>query len=379
MTSTTARSRIARILHYVGLVANILLAALTVFSAYGGLIDPLKTAVGAIAAMTFPFFLLLTLAITAFNLIWFRKQAVVNVLSLIVCAGPIWTLSPLNVFRPDIEDIEKADYPTLKVMTFNTLNFNNYLLVANDNAISESGNPTFEYIMQEDADIVLCQEAGDLAKAEIHGVTTYQHAMMLQRYPFRSVTKRGMAILSKYPFKEIDVAVTDRNQLDLLRYDVDIDGDTLHMFNVHMQSIGLTRHDKELYRHITEGETSGDIKEIRTSLLGKLANAFRLRAKQAEDVRKALDRAEGNVILCGDFNDIPDSYAARTIMGNDMTDAYSHAGLGPTITYHADRLYFRIDHIFYRGNIDALRTWRGPCDSSDHYPMVCIFKTDENK
>lgn len=379
MTEPTRKSRAKRTLHYIGLAANILLAAITIFSAYGGIMNPLKSAVGAIAAMTFPFFLLLTVVITVINAIWFRRSAVVNVISLIICAGPIWTLCPLNLFRPGLEEIRNEKAPTLKIITFNTLNFNTYESNAESNIISESDNPTFKYIMDEDADIVICQESEDLAKDEIHGVSVSRHAMMLSRYPYRDVSKRGMAILSKYPFKKVEVSVTDRNQLDLLRYDVILGVDTLHLFNVHMQSIGLTQQDKELYRHITEGEKTGDIHEIRSSLLNKLAHAFKLRAVQAVDIRKALDSVSGNVMLCGDFNDIPDSYAARTIQGSDMTDAYSHAGLGPTITYHADRLYFRIDHIFYKGNLDALRTWRGSCTSSDHYPLICIFRLTDNK
>lgn len=354
--------------------ANILLAAAMIFTAYGGMINPLKTTVGSIAAMIFPVMLALTIVAAVVNVIWYRRMFAVNLVSLVVCVGPILTFCPLNIFRPSVESIEESGMPTLKVMTFNTLNFMTFEESAGDRAISDSGNPTFEYILSQDADIVLCQEAEDIVKAQLHGVTTRQHSELMSRYPYQDVSRRGMAILSKYPFKEVAVDVRDRNQLDLQRYDVSVGEMTIHVFNLHMQSIGLTSQDKELYRHITEGETSGGVRQIRSNLVSKLSAAFRSRAVQAEDVRSAVDMVDGTVILCGDFNDIPGSYAARTIAGSDMTDAYRHAGLGPCITYHADRFYFRIDHIFYRGDIDALRVWKGDCNTSDHYPMLAIFE-----
>lgn len=363
-----------RTLHVIALVVNMVLALMLVFSAYGGMINPAWTSIGAIAAMLFPVFLLLTVVMAVVNLIWFRRQAIVNGLSLIVCIGPILTFCPMNFFRPSEKSIAGSGKKTLKVMTFNTLNFDSYEMSSGGAAISESGNPTFEYILDQDADIVLCQEAEDIVSAEVHGVTTRQHSMMMERYPYHNVTSRGMAILSKYPFEKIDVQVTDRNQLDVCRYDVQVDSLTFHVFNVHMQSIGLTMQDKELYRNITEGESSAGMREIRSSLVSKLSAAFRSRAIQAQDVRRAIDTLDGTIILCGDFNDIPGSYAARTIEGDDMTDAYRHAGFGPCITYHADRFYFRIDHIFYRGGIEALRVWKGDCTSSDHYPMIAVFE-----
>jgi len=369
-----------RTLHVIALVVNMVLALMLVFSAYGGMINPAWTSIGAIAAMLFPVFLLLTVVMAVVNLIWFRRQAIVNGLSLIVCIGPILTFCPMNFFRPSEKSIAGSGKKTLKVMTFNTLNFDSYEMSSGGAAISESGNPTFEYILDQDADIVLCQEAEDIVSAEVHGVTTRQHSMMMERYPYHNVTSRGMAILSKYPFEKIDVQVTDRNQLDVCRYDVQVDSLTFHVFNVHMQSIGLTMQDKELYRNITEGESSAGMREIRSSLVSKLSAAFRSRAIQAQDVRRAIDTLDGTIILCGDFNDIPGSYAARTIEGDDMTDAYRHAGFGPCITYHADRFYFRIDHIFYRGGIEALRVWKGDCTSSDHYPMIAVFEIlDNNK
>lgn len=368
-----SNSRLARVMHWIGIVCNILLAAFTIFSAYGGMINPETTAIGAIAAMLFPIFLLLTAMAMLINVIWFRRQVIVNCISIVACIGPILTICPLNFFRPTVEEIEQSGEKTLKVLTFNTYNFKTF----SDNGYSfedAGGNPTLNYIFDQDADLVVLQEAENIYSEGKYGITGDQIDRLKQQYPHREVSRRGMAILSKYPFKRVIVDVADPNQLDLLRFDVTVEGQVVHLFSVHMQSIGLTSKDKAIYRNLTEGDTSDGVGQIRRSLLSKLALAFKSRAAQARDVKDDLNRVVGPVLLCGDFNDIPGSYAARTIEDAGMIDAYSEAGLGPAITYHGNRFFFRIDHIFCRGGIVPLRVWRGDCLTSDHYPMIGIFK-----
>ena len=78
--------------------------------------------------------------------------------------------------------------------------------------------------------------------------------------------------------------------------------------------------------------------------------------------------------MAGDFNDIQGSYALRTILGDgDMHDAYAENAFGPTITYHGNRFYFRIDHVLYRGDMEAVDIERGDTPSSDHYPLLTTF------
>lgn len=365
------RSTLRPILRIAAIVANSLLATLLLMSAYGGIINPLESPYGAIIAMTFPAVLILSLILTIVNLIWMRRMAVINGIAILLCAGPILTFCPLNLFRPSEKAIAKSGEPTIKVLTFNVFGFLDF-----SNNESSYSDATIKYILSQDADIVLCQEAEGILTGGNRVLSNGQQSEIRRIYPYVEADRRGMAILSKYPFTQVDVENADPNQLDLCRYDVNINGMELHLFSLHMQSIGLTAADKELYRHFTEGESSANMDKLRVGIIPKLKAAFRSRARQARIVREALDETDGNILLCGDFNDIPGSYAARTIAGDDLTDAYRHAGLGPAITYHADRLYFRIDQMFYRGDIEALRAWVGDCSSSDHYPLLAIFRLE---
>lgn len=372
MTKSTApastRSKIASI---AGIAINIIVALLTLLSAYGGTVNPATSVIPAAMAMVFPVFLFLTLGLTAINLIWWRRRALIGAATLLICAGPALTYCPLNFFRPSAASLEAKGTEVLKVMSFNTLGFYDYTNTERD---TSRLNPTLSFILEHDPDIALLQEAAPLNETYLTSLTDTDRAELYRRYPYTFCTRRGIALLSKYPFKRIEVPVSDENAYDVCRYDVAVGADTIHFFNVHLQSIGLNASDKATYRNMTKGDApGGGISELRRGLLRKLGAAFRARALQAREIRQALDAVSGNIILAGDFNDIPDCYASRTIQGDDMTDAYRHAGLGPAITYHADRFYFRIDQMYYRGNIDARRIDALSGATSDHYPLLAYF------
>lgn len=189
-------------------------------------------------------------------------------------------------------------------------------------------------------------------------------------------------MLSKYPLKEVYIG--DHPSMPWPHYKaarVYLKDDSITIINCHLQSLGLDRGDRNVYHRITDGDISLErLDSASTHILDKLTDAFMVRAVQAEWVRHVVDSIKGNVIVCGDFNDVPLSYAARTVKGTDMADAFERTSLGPRITFHDNRFYFRIDHLFYRGNFSAYRTVIDAQPSSDHYPMMTSFmfnrKTD---
>ena len=78
-----------------------------------------------------------------------------------------------------------------------------------------------------------------------------------------------------------------------------------------------------------------------------------------------------NVIVCGDFNDIPLSYTHQKF-NDELKDAFTEAGNGIGITYNQHRLYFRIDHILVSQDIKVYECEVDDTfNASDHYPIWC--------
>lgn len=370
-----ARHRIKRFAKATIVAVNIVASAALLLAAYGGLVNPLSTPVGAILAMTFPLTLVVMIVLFIVNLLWMRRLALLNISMLAICWGPLTTYCPLHFLRPSVSEIEKMEGHKLKVMTFNVLGF--YDLTGQDE-YNADGNTTIGYILDQDADVVVLQEGADILNPRVRHVSQSQHRALMATYPHTHVDHNSLSILSKYPLRAIKVDADSIAGLEICRYDLRVAGKTIHLFNVHLQSIGLTDEDKQVYKDMTEGDTPEDMGELRTGIFHKLAHAFRARARQAQAVREELNEVDGNILLCGDFNDIPGSYAYRKISGSDLKDVYEEAGFGPAITYHADKFYFRIDQMLYRGALEPLRAWTGDCPSSDHYPLIAYFKITDN-
>ncbi len=183
--------------------------------------------------------------------------------------------------------------------------------------------------------------------------------------------------LSKYHATEIDTPQPDWGSGSFCAYDVEVEGHEVTVVNCHLQSIGLTDDDKELYRELTDKElrnpSRSELSKVKNGIVTKLLAAFRIRAQQARYIKEFLATRKGNVILVGDFNDVPGSYAYRTIKSDGLKDAYSECAFGPTVTYNDNRFYFRIDQMLYRGDLEAVRIKRGDLRSSDHYPLLATF------
>ncbi len=346
---------------------NIVCGLCTLLAGYGGYINPDKFALAQLANMTFPGWIVLTLILLAVNLFIRKKLAWLSVAVLVACIGPILTISPLNFTSRSLSPDDESR--TFTLLTYNVYNFRD-----NQGVNPEWGNRTLSYILSTDADIVCLQESSNL-----NGVgKKAQRDSINSRYPYRLYSNRsGEVLLSKYHATEIDTPKPDWGSGSFCAYDVEVEGHEVTVVNCHLQSIGLTDDDKELYRELTDKElrnpSRSELSKVKNGIVTKLLAAFRIRAQQARYIKEFLATRKGNVILVGDFNDVPGSYAYRTIKSDGLKDAYSECAFGPTVTYNDNRFYFRIDQMLYRGDLEAVRIKRGDLRSSDHYPLLATF------
>ncbi|MBR1469584.1 MAG: endonuclease/exonuclease/phosphatase family protein, partial [Prevotella sp.] len=158
-----------------------------------------------------------------------------------------------------------------------------------------------------------------------------------------------------------------------------IGGDTVIVVNNHLASTRLTTGDSEDFKKIIEGKFSRDSATIAsTKIAEKLSKSTLKRAVQVDSLMNYLQRHQDkSIILCGDFNDSPISHSHRA-MASLLTDCFRESGNGLGISYHENRFYVRIDHIFcsadwtpYACYVDSKN------DLSDHYPIVCRLKKTE--
>lgn len=362
---------IKKIFINIGIFFNILIGLCLIVSAYAGNINPETIAIAGLTNMSFPVWIILNILILFIDLLLKRKLSLIPIISFLLCVGPLLNFSPVNILGYKMSESEKRHSFTL--LTYNIVEFFDQEGIYPDNT-----NRTVSYILSTDADIVCMQECDYLSPLSLTHVTAEQVDSLKQRYPYQKVGVAGQSILSKYPFTPIDLGVSAENRRDMAAYLVEIGNEIVTIYNLHLRSFGLDSDDKALYKDLTQLKADDNIKKAKRQLVSKINDAAKIRAKQAQIIRAHIDKTGGNIIACGDFNDVPNCYAVRTISGDKMHDAYAENAFGPTITYNANRFYFRIDHVLYQGNFKAIDIERNNIKSSDHYALLTTFLWETN-
>ncbi|MFH2096038.1 MAG: endonuclease/exonuclease/phosphatase family protein, partial [Bacteroidota bacterium] len=158
--------------------------------------------------------------------------------------------------------------------------------------------------------------------------------------------------------------------------DMVIHGDTLRIYNCHLESI---RFDHKDYAFLDSIELKLDEKRIEgaRSIFKRLKYAYIKRAAQADTLAGHIRNCPFPVILCGDFNDTPISYSYHMI-SRDLEDSFKEAGSGLGVTYAGKFPSFRIDYVLHSKEFEAISMDIISKNYSDHYPVtVELIKRDQ--
>lgn len=179
----------------------------------------------------------------------------------------------------------------------------------------------------------------------------------------------GMAIFSKYPMlqKRFIPFKSTKTTNALIYADLLIGADTVRVINIHLQSNRLGSAEYEYVAGITENTEENRRGILR--VLGKLRDAAKERTVQTLLVEEQILGSPYPVILCGDFNDLPSSYAYQKVRG-DLQDSFIRKGNGIGNTYAGIFPSFRIDHIFASDHFEFLSHQVRREKYSDHYAVV---------
>jgi endonuclease/exonuclease/phosphatase family metal-dependent hydrolase len=184
----------------------------------------------------------------------------------------------------------------------------------------------------------------------------------------------GLAIFSKYPILNSRKILYDSTFNGSSIHEIDVKGEKLTVVNNHLESFKLTMEDRSKYVDFIQNINAETFDDLKETFQLKLGEAFLIRAEQAEIVTEEIENATGDyVIVCGDFNDTPISYARRIIQGT-MRDAFAESGNGVGITCNQRFFWFRIDHILHSPNMKAYNATVDKISMSDHYPLWCYLE-----
>ena len=356
------------------LTINIFIVILYILSAYIGYANPNSTSYLSLLSMGYPFFLAALPATLLFWLFFKRIYLSITLLAIVATIPQIVTFIPFS-----FSDFDKEDYDERFIlMTYNIQGF------ARNNTTESEEHPTINDILKYHPDFVCLQECNGDKVAGRKEMTNDQIIALRSSYPYYYESP-NMKLTGFYSKKPTDVVLS---RFIAPYFNVDVYkttalGKDVFILNTHLESIGLTRSDKDLYMDLTDKDNNNKtLRGIRSQLLSKLVAASKKRAEQADLIRQISDSICTNnpgalFFVCGDFNDPPYTYSYLKIL-DDLTDVYREEGSGYAYTYNQNRFYFRIDNLFYKSeSVDAKAVVIGKSKASDHHLMTAIFKNKE--
>lgn len=374
-------------------ILSILLFALTIVSAYGGYADTLYVGFLGVLVMIMPYLAALTMLVT---LLWFLTgrwiTGCLGIVTLLASWAPLSEAFPFKT--------ERNPSPGAQQFTLLTWNFLHGWDQNYDSAwdrgyrsTTQPDNKALQFILDTDADIVCLQESTQWEEPEPPHLDKYL-TQWNKQYPYTaSEGNKDTRVFSKYPVHLIPMSkildsvthgipdyISDRQLLHFMSfYQVDVPGHPLVLVNVHLYSPSLTDKERNVMTDMKSVDSAkASAREFKNSIYSKLKKSLRMHREQVRFICDVLKGYEGSTIVCGDFNDVPESYAWRMLVKDGFKDAYAQVGFGPMITYNKHLFLFHIDQIMYRGPLYPLSVKKGKIKTSDHYPLVATFEFEQH-
>lgn len=228
-----------------------------------------------------------------------------------------------------------------------------------------TGPEIARFMEEKKVDILCFQEFPVANGAALKAITK-----IFRLFPYYKVTSSSpdgmhVALFSRYPILQSgEIRFPDENSTRALWADLDIDGQVVRVFNAHLQTTNLNQN------RINPLDNMDATASRLIRLKDMMDENSVIRANQANLLRDQIDESPHPVIVCGDFNDTPASYAYKRIRG-DRRDSFRSAGKGYGYTYRYLRKLFRIDYILYSNNVFEAVHYSSPnLEYSDHKPVI---------
>jgi endonuclease/exonuclease/phosphatase family metal-dependent hydrolase len=228
-----------------------------------------------------------------------------------------------------------------------------------------------KWAANDSSDIKCFQEYSTNSRWPVLDVTKQISERGYQRFTFSAEMhdaehNPGLAIFSKFPIIDSGVVWKKYGSINAgIFADVNINGDILRIYNVHLGSMGL-----QLYQYKRPSNYLSKVKR----LISRLKYGAEVRSSQIDMLISHVADCPHPFIICGDFNETPYSYnyiKLRKLYKN----AFEEAGDGFGFTFNSILFFLRIDHQFYDERFTPIdykvdRSMK----ISDHFPTRASYR-----
>lgn len=321
--------------------------------------------------LAFPFILGVIILFLIFWLFVKPLYSLINILILLVGLQQIIAFFAFN--KNEVFKLNKNPND-IRILTWNV----QYLEgnATNGKERLENREAVLAYLASQYADIICLQEYANHNIADT--LQTNEQAILQKTtlnysyFPTRDSNSKksfstGSIIFSRYAIIDSGFINYPNSRDKLLFVDIAKGIDTFRLFTTHLFSFKFGHKEYEAIQTLKE-QKENTIDASKT-LYYKLKAGFQGRAIQAEIVHNATQISPYPTIICGDFNDVPNSFTYFCIKENKQ-DAFLKQGFGIGRTFRSISPTLRIDYILADTICSIKQCQVGDVKLSDHYPVI---------
>ncbi|HLX93136.1 MAG TPA: endonuclease/exonuclease/phosphatase family protein [Puia sp.] len=357
------------------IIVNLVVVFLFLLACLNPFLHPSGWWIISLLGLIFPLLLLLLVMLLICWIFFSRWRMALLCLIVILIGWPnfhaLFALHPAASFTPD--------KPTgaIRVITWNVRRWDEFV----SRRHGEHRAKMLDFLKDQNGDILCLQEFFESHNPRefasnipfIQKELNYPyHYFSLDYRRYDDMYESGVIIFSRFPITDsckIRYQNKDNQKAaeSLIGVDLDLAGKTIRVFTTHLQSVLFGNkefRDLEIIKNVEDSSIVAS-----KSIIKKLRRAYGFRGGQADIVREQIDQSPYPTIICGDFNDVPNSYTYFRIKG-DMQDAFIKKGFGIGRSYVHISPTLRIDYIFASRQFDVLQCKKFDLPYSDHHPFV---------
>jgi endonuclease/exonuclease/phosphatase family metal-dependent hydrolase len=342
-----------------------MIALLMLLVGYSDRFNPEAFPMLACLGLFFPFALVANMLFVPIWIFVKWQRLWIPIIAFVLAYVPIRTFIPIN-----FPSVSQPPEDCIKVVSYNVCGF------GGNWKYEHAVDTVASYLQRMDADIVCLQE-------DRGGKGGSGFDKMKELYPYNDTIHfsndaifNSVGIHTRYPIIRKERLANASRSNGSIAYYLQVDSDTVLIINNHLEATHLTKDERERYQDMLKGEVERDSAETEfLAMMKKLAVHMADRAVQARTVNEYVEtHSQYPIILCGDFNDTPISYAYHTVAGS-LTDCFVSVGCGFGISFNLKGFNLRIDHMMCSDFFEPIHCFvDSKMDASDHYPVVCWLK-----
>jgi endonuclease/exonuclease/phosphatase family metal-dependent hydrolase len=181
-----------------------------------------------------------------------------------------------------------------------------------------------------------------------------------------------LAIFSRYPILTHRAIEVGADGSHALWCDLDIRGKRIRIYNCHLQTTNFNQTRFNNSAGLWFWNYKAQVKKTDKLVKTIYQNTVKRNA-QIREIDHHVRECAYPVIVCGDFNSTPASYAYDLVQRH-LTDGFRQTGRGYAYTYNRLHKLFRIDYIFYSTQFSGQRYWSVNNGLSDHNPVMMSIR-----